>query len=89
MKIQKILAERHKTHGHFFDNARFSQEVEALAKTMPSFQKLSQVQAESLKMIFIKIARILSGDPKHIDSWIDIQGFARLGGENKKKRSSR
>ena len=31
-------------------------------------------------MILLKVARIGS-DPKHIDSWIDIAGYASCGGE--------
>lgn len=31
-------------------------------------------------MILLKIARIAS-DPKHLDSWIDIAGYASCGGE--------
>jgi len=29
-------------------------------------------------MIFSKIARILNGDPNHLDSWTDIAGYATL-----------
>jgi hypothetical protein len=35
-------------------------------------------QAEALDMIFTKIGRILNGDPNHIDSWVDIAGYAKL-----------
>lgn len=35
-------------------------------------------QKEALSMIFSKIARILNGDPDHIDSWHDIAGYATL-----------
>jgi len=35
-------------------------------------------QAEALDMIFSKIARILNGDPNHLDSWTDIAGYATL-----------
>lgn len=31
-------------------------------------------------MILLKVARIAS-DPKHLDSWIDIAGYASCGGE--------
>lgn len=33
---------------------------------------------ESLHMIAHKIARILNGNPDHIDSWVDIAGYAQL-----------
>jgi hypothetical protein len=31
-----------------------------------------------LDMIFTKVGRILNGDSNHIDSWIDIAGYATL-----------
>lgn len=31
-------------------------------------------------MILLKVARIAS-DPKHLDSWVDIAGYASCGGE--------
>ena len=35
-------------------------------------------QVEALDMIATKIARILNGNPDHVDSWIDIAGYATL-----------
>ena len=39
---------------------------------------LSDAQAESLEMIAVKIARILSGDPDFADHWDDVIGYAKL-----------
>ena len=39
---------------------------------------LSAVQRESLDMIATKIARLVCGDPNDRDSWLDIQGYAKL-----------
>lgn len=36
-------------------------------------------------MALLKIARI-SGNPEHADSWIDVAGYASIGGELKGKR---
>jgi hypothetical protein len=35
-------------------------------------------QLQALDMIATKIARILTGNPSHIDSWVDIAGYAKL-----------
>jgi hypothetical protein len=35
-------------------------------------------QRESLDMICNKIGRIVNGDPRLIDSWLDIAGYAQL-----------
>lgn len=34
----------------------------------------------ALCMLLVKVAR-LAGNPKHLDSWTDIAGYAALGGE--------
>jgi hypothetical protein len=31
-----------------------------------------------MDMIFSKLARIINGDANHIDSWLDIAGYAKL-----------
>ena len=38
------------------------------------------VQDVAAMMILLKTARIAS-DPKHLDSWVDIAGYASCGGE--------
>ena len=43
-----------------------------------SHANLKSYQRESLDMIVHKIARILNGDPNHVDSWHDIAGYATL-----------
>jgi hypothetical protein len=35
-------------------------------------------QLQALDMIVTKIGRILTGNPSHLDSWIDIAGYAKL-----------
>ena len=35
--------------------------------------------------IFGKIGRIVCGDPSHVDSWVDIQGYAKLAEDNTKQ----
>ena len=43
-----------------------------------NWAKLDPDQREALEMIAHKMARILNGDQDHLDSWHDIQGYARL-----------
>ena len=60
-----------------------SDQVKALledrAKNYGTFEALSKIEA--LDMICHKIARIINGDPNHLDSWQDIAGYARLVAE--------
>lgn len=39
---------------------------------------MSAVQRESLDLIATKIARLCCGDPDNADSWLDIEGYAKL-----------
>lgn len=76
--LQQTLNERAATHGFFAINSRISQQLKELLRNKDSYEKLTYVQRESLDMIMHKISRILSGDPKFIDSWRDIAGYAQL-----------
>jgi transposase len=78
--VDVILDERAATYGCFVDVAEIAQEIKAtirIGETNRSVE-LPVDQSEALDMIASKIARILSGDSNHIDSWIDIAGYATL-----------
>jgi transposase-like protein len=75
-----ILDARGNNYGAFLDNARITQRLKAVAHQFAgqNNKTFDADQAEALDMIFTKIGRILNGDPNHIDSWIDIAGYATL-----------
>ena len=74
-----LLAEREHTHGNFAATALIAQRFKDISKSTPNWHgNLTDVQRESLEGIFVKIARILSGDPNHPDHWRDIEGGAHL-----------
>lgn len=79
MQIHKILEERGKNYGDFKQQAVISQ---ALKSTMFMSScgrvNLNPSQIEALEMIFVKIARILNGNPNYKDNWVDIAGYATL-----------
>lgn len=76
--LQQTLNERAVTHGFFAVNSRISQQLKEQVRNEVGYDKLTYAQRESLDMIMHKISRILSGDPKFIDSWRDIAGYAQL-----------
>ena len=77
-----VLAEREATHGNFAVTALIAQRFKDVSKSTPNWNgNLTDVQRESLELIFTKVARILSGDPNHADVWDDIEGYARLARE--------
>lgn len=78
MDVNDILAEREKTHGSFESHAAITQALKADMQCQSSWSSLAETQKESLEMIAHKIARILAGNPDHIDHWADIAGYAQL-----------
>ena len=78
-EINKLLSERQSTHGDFTCNAEASQALKRIIDTHYNAPaQLSDVQRESLDAICAKIARIITGDPNHKDSWDDVAGYATL-----------
>lgn len=86
-----LLAERQTTHGSFSRNAAISQRLKALfahelvvsnpatAETFGrTYRAITDVQAEALDMIALKLSRILSGKCDEVDHWKDIAGYANL-----------
>ena len=71
-----MLDNRTRTHGHFVEQFRLSQELKEILRQY-NWNKLSDVHKEALEMICMKISRIVTGDPTHEDHWIDISGYAQ------------
>jgi hypothetical protein len=79
-EIDAILNARASSYGSFATQAKIAQRLKHVAHTAAGEQgkTFAHDQAEALDMIFGKVARIVNGDPNHIDSWIDIAGYATL-----------
>ena len=79
-EVDAILNTRATTYGSFEGVAEIAQELKALIheRITDSHKVLDADQIEAFDMIASKIARILNGDPNHLDSWIDIAGYAQL-----------
>ncbi len=80
MSVEKTLAERGESYGAFDIN------VEAIADIMGTLQHVHKAKTgEDLNLIdftnlqyqVIKLVR-LGATPNHKDSWLDIQGYAKL-----------
>jgi hypothetical protein len=73
-----LLAQRHKTHGSFADNAAMSQRLKRVLRGSANWERLNCEQREALEMIALKLSRLLSGDPTLPDHVHDICGYAEL-----------
>ena len=77
--VDETLNERHNSYGSFKEVASMARTIKSsFAMSKNYAATLSPSQKESLDMIASKIARILTGDPNHVDSWHDIAGYATL-----------
>ena len=78
-EVDQILEQRQSTHGEFEHHAVYSASIKAVMRALPQhWNVLSPVQQEALDMIAHKMARVLAGDNKHRDHWLDIIGYAKL-----------
>lgn len=77
-EIEETLQERGNNYGTFAENTVTMQALKEIMRTAPNWKKLTAAQREALEMIQHKVGRILHGNPNHKDSWIDIEGYARL-----------
>jgi len=85
--IDQVLAQRGKRYGDFMTHAEITQALKYEIRRGASFAQMEDDMVEALDMIAHKIGRIVNGDPRYADSWVDIAGYAklvadRLEGEN-------
>lgn len=73
-----ILEERGSRYGSFIGHSVITQKLKRCMASTPKWEELDVDMKESLEMIAHKIGRILNGDPKYADSWVDIAGYSKL-----------
>jgi len=76
--VETVLAQRGKDYGDYASKAQFIQNMKLLIRMSPNWFDLDPDMRESMDMIAHKMGRIAYGDPSHLDSWIDIAGYAKL-----------
>ncbi len=78
--ISDVLDERHSQYGTFSDVARVAINLRNTIhyELKRQGKVLAPDQSEALFMICSKVARLVNGNPDHIDSWRDVAGYAQL-----------
>lgn len=77
--IDRILEERGSRYGRYSDNARIAQKLkQAVEDDMDSNPLLEDHHRETIHMIFVKLARVINGDPNYLDNWRDISAYSEL-----------
>jgi hypothetical protein len=75
--LEDVLADRGREYGDFRDQAQIAQDLKD--SIYPHYKDdLRPFQREALEMILHKISRIVNGNPNNVDSWKDIEGYARI-----------
>ena len=77
-KVEAILAQRGRDYGDYPQKAGFIQNMKLLIRMSPNWFDMDPDMRESVDMIATKMGRIAYGDPSHLDSWVDIAGYAKL-----------
>lgn len=78
--VNDLVAGRTAQHKNFTfaDRAKSAQFLKEALRDAPGWVLLTDSQKEALEMIAHKIARVIAGNPEHVDSWADIAGYAVL-----------
>lgn len=74
----QVLDERKKEYGHFSVQFPIAQQLKDIMHRSPMWEKMDDVTKENLEMAATKLSRVLSGNPLHRDSYIDLIGYFTL-----------
>lgn len=84
--IDKILAERAKTHGDYTEHANCTQELMRVLQAHRNWNSLADDQKETLHMIAHKMGRVVTGNPDIADHWDDMAGYSKLSADRVRER---
>jgi len=78
--VGKVLDARAEQYGSFMQSADTAVRIKGIMHNAVARNAvpLYPDQLQALDMIATKISRIVHGNPNHLDSWIDIAGYAML-----------
>lgn len=76
--LNETLHDRGQEYGDYTHMAYVAQMIKSTMREGESWPKMTDVQRESLDLIATKLARIVCGNPHNPDSWLDVEGYAKL-----------
>lgn len=81
--LDHTLKQRGEEYGDYTNMAQVAQGIKNMMQHFGrNYAMLNYAQRESLDLIATKIARIVCGNPNNLDSWLDIEGYAKLARDN-------
>ena len=78
LDVESVLNERGSRYGDFSDVSDTTMQLMSIVESAANYEHLEPYQKTALFMIFNKIARAVNGDPKYLDNYTDIAGYATL-----------
>lgn len=75
--VDSTLAERQAQYGSFEDVSFVTENIISVLKRC-NYDEMPNPHKMAMYMIASKIARLVSGDCNHLDSWHDIGGYSKL-----------
>lgn len=88
-RARGTLKQRRKTYGPFAEESVTTEAFQDVMTRAPNWGSLPPHQKVALRIIALKVARVLHGDPDYYDSWRDIAGYATLVEDNLPKGGKR
>lgn len=78
--VGKVLDARAEQYGSFMQSSDTTIRIKSIMHNAVARNAvhLYPDQLQALDMIATKISRIVHGNPNHLDSWVDIAGYAQL-----------
>lgn len=77
-KINKVLEQRGEKYGEYTDLAELLDQIVTAYESSKNWRNLEPYMRISLFMDAMKTVRILNGDCREMDSWVDKQGYIQL-----------
>jgi hypothetical protein len=75
VEMTRLLQAREERYGDFELNAILSQRLKTLLRKTANWNSLPDILKEALEMDMHKLSRILCGEYKYLDSWVDRIGY--------------
>lgn len=77
-EVRSTLAERGATYGRFDHHATLARRIIEVVSSGENFSSMPPDAQHALCYIADKMARVLTGQHDHRDSWLDMAGYATL-----------
>lgn len=76
--VERVLEKRGEKYGKYSDLATIFDKIIQAYESSRNWRNLDPYMRVSLLMDAMKTVRILNGDCKEMDSWVDKQGYIQL-----------